>query len=89
MKADEDGLLNLADVLKRLGQEFREASKADPPTIQWYGATVELESVVERSAEGGLKVFVVEGGGAYSNRKTIKITVNLSPFGNEPMECGV
>lgn len=89
VSAKDEGLLDLADVLKRLGQEFREASTTDPPTIQWFSATVELESVVERTAEGGLKVYVVEGGGSYSNRKTIKITVNLAPFGGEPMVGGM
>ena len=86
---EDDGLLELADVLARLGRELKQAAEVDDPTIEWYGATVELESVVERSADGGVRFWVVSGGGKVGDRNTVKVTINLSPFGGQPMAGGM
>lgn len=86
---ENDGLLELAEVMARLGHEFKRAAEVDEPTIQWYGATVELESVVERSADGGIRFWVVSGGAKAGDRNTVKVTVNLAPFGGEPMAGGM
>ena len=51
----DDGLLELADVLARLGSEMKRAAEVEDPTIQWFGAEVELESVVERTADGSVR----------------------------------
>jgi hypothetical protein len=85
----DGGLLELADVMARLGAEFKKAAEVDEPTIEWYGATVELESVVERGADGGVRFYVVSAGGKVADRNTIKVTVNLAPFGGEPMPGGM
>lgn len=75
--------------MTRLGQEFKRAAEIEDPTIEWHGATVELESVVERSADGGIRFWVVAGGGSLSGRNTVKVTVNIAPFGGEPMSGGM
>ena len=86
---EDNGLLELADVMARLGREFKRAAEADEPTIEWYGATVELESVVERSADGGIRFWVVSGGAKAGDRDIVKVTVNLALFGESrwPAEC--
>jgi hypothetical protein len=89
MNAPDDGLLELSDVMARLGREFKRAAEIEDPVVEWYGATVELESVVERSADGSVRFWVASGGAKIANRQTIKITVNLNPFGGEPMAAGM
>jgi len=84
-----EGLLDLADVLARLGQEFRVASATEDAVLDWYGATVELETVVERAADGRLRFWVVDAGGHGSHRSTMRITVNIAPHGGEPMVGGM
>jgi hypothetical protein len=86
---EDDGLLELADVMKRLGQELKRAADVDDPTIEWYSAMVELESVVERGADGGIRFWVVGAGGKVGDRNTVKVTVNISPFGGEPAVGGM
>jgi hypothetical protein len=85
----DDGLLELAAVLARLGREFKTAAEVEDPTIEWFNATVELESVVERAADGGVRFYVVSAGGKVADRNTIKVTVTLGPVGNEPMAAGM
>ena len=85
----DDGLLELADVLARLGGEMKRAAEVEDPTIQWFGAEVELESVVERTADGGVRFWVVGAGGKVGDRNTVKVTVHISPIGDEPMAAGM
>jgi hypothetical protein len=84
----DEGLLDLADVLKRLGEEFRDAAQVDEPTIQWYGAEVELETVVTRGGDGGVRFWVVTAEGSLSQQKTVRIRVNLAPFGHDALPAG-
>ena len=88
-QSNDDGLLELADVMARLGREFKRAAEVEEPTVEWYGATVELESVIERSADGSIRFWVVTGGKKSSEQKTVKVTINLAPFGGEPMAAGM
>ena len=54
--------------MARLGREFKKAAETEDPVIEWYGATVELESVVERSADGGVRFWVASGGATSATR---------------------
>lgn len=85
----EDGLLSLAEVLARLGNEFRRASEVDEPVLDWYGATVELEAVVERGGDGRLRFWVLEGGGQATSRSTVRVSVNIAPHGQDRMAGGM
>ena len=85
----DGGLLELADVLARLGKEMKRAAEVEDPTIQWFGAEVELESVVERTADGSVRFWVVGAGGKVGDRNTVKVTVHISPVGDEPMAAGM
>jgi hypothetical protein len=89
MESVNEGLLELSDVMARLGREFKKAAETEDPVIEWYGATVELESVVERAADGGIRFWVVSGGVNVGDRNTIKVTVNVGPMGGEPMAGGM
>lgn len=89
MESAHEGLLELSDVMARLGREFKKAAETEDPVIEWYGATVELESVVERSADGGVRFWVASAGANVGDRNTIKVTVNVGPFGGEPMIGGM
>lgn len=86
---DENGLLELADVLARLGQELKRAAEVDDPTVAWFNAEVELESVVERSADGGVRFWVASAGARLGDRNTVKVRVSLAPFDGEPMAAGM
>lgn len=85
----DDGFVELGDVLARLGRELKRAAEVDDPTIEWYGAEVEVESIVERSADGNVRFWVAGAGGKVSDSNTVKVTVHLSPFGGEPMAAGM
>lgn len=74
--------------MTRLGREFKRAADVEDPTIEWYGATVELKSVVERGVDGSVRFWVVSGGGKMGNRNTVKVTVNIARRGGEPMAGG-
>lgn len=84
----DGGLLDLADVLARLGAEFRRAAQTPDPTIQWYGGTVELQAVVTRDAEGKLRFWVAEGGGGVTHQQTIRVTVQIGPYLDGPAVGG-
>lgn len=84
-----DGLLDLAEVLHRLGDEFRRAQLIDEPTIAWNSAEVELESVVEKSKDGSLKFYVVEAGADVIHRSTMRVRVSISPYGRESAAVGM
>lgn len=60
-KDKEEGLLDLAEVLHRLGDEFRKAQTIETPTISWTSAESELESTVEKLRDGTIKFYVLEG----------------------------
>ena len=86
---DDEGLLDLADVLHQLGNELRRAGDVEKPIISWYGATVELESVIEKQADGGVKFYVVSTGGSVTGKTTVKVTVNLAPTTGQPEVGGM
>ena len=86
---EDEGLLDLADVLHQLGNELRRAGDVEEPIISWYGATVELESVIEKQADGGVKFYVVSTGGSVTGKNTVKVTVNLAPTSGEPEVGGM
>lgn len=77
---NDDGLLELADVLARLGQELKTASRTPDPTIGWITAELEVESVVERGADGNVRFYVVSGGAKVTDRRTVKVRVNVTPY---------
>ena len=81
----DDGLLELADVLARLGREMKRAAEVEDPTIAWQTAEIELESVIERSADGTIRFLVAGGGGRVGDRKTVKVKVFVYPYNEEPM----
>lgn len=84
-----EGLLDLAEVLHRLGDEFRKAQKVDDPVISWGFAEVELESVVEKSHDGSLKFYVLQGGAGSAQRSTLRVKVSLYPYNQEMMVGGM
>jgi hypothetical protein len=86
---NDKGLLDLADVLHQLGDELRRAGDVDEPIISWYGATVEVESVVEKQADGRVRFYVVSAGGGVSGRNTVKVTVNLAPTTGQAQAAGM
>lgn len=86
---NDEGLLDLADVLHQLGNELRRAGDVEEPIISWYGATVELESVVEKQADGGVRFYVVSAGGSVVGKNTVKVTVNLAPTSGQPEVGGM
>ena len=85
----QEHLLDLADVLHQLGSELRRAGDVEEPIISWYAATVELESVVEKQADGGVRFYVVSAGGKSTGRNTVKVTVNLAPTSGHPEVGGM
>lgn len=89
MSRKDNGLVVLADVLQQLGEEFRRAQLVDEPTIEWHSAEVELESVVEKSKDGSVKFYVVEGGADTTHRTTMRVKVYLSPYGEDALAAGM
>ena len=85
---EDEGLLDLADVLRRLGAEFRRAAEVEEPTIQWSYATVELETVITRGGDGGIRFGVVSAGAKLNHEKAMKISVQLSPYGQQMLQAG-
>lgn len=52
----------------------------------WTNASVELELVLEASAHGGVKFWVVDAGASGARTRTTRITVGLSPYGDTGMQ---
>ena len=75
-------------VLKRLGQEFREASQTADPTIEWSSATVTLEAVVTREVDGRVRFWVIEAGGGGGHQRTVTVAVNLNPYQGGSLAAG-
>lgn len=88
----------LSEVLKALGDELRtanqqvgerriymgEGSEEVEPVLFFDHAEVELTVTVTKSAEGGVKVWVLSGEGARSSERTIRLKIDLNgPNGGE------
>ena len=86
---EDDGLLELSDVLARLGREMKTASETPDPTIGWMNAELEVESVVERGADGTLRFYVVSGGGKVTDRRTVRVKVSLAPYDENMAPAGM
>lgn len=50
---------------------------------------MELESVIEKRADGGVRFYVVSAGGSVGDRNTVKVTVNLAPTSGQPEAGGM
>lgn len=87
-KDKEEGLLDLAEVLHRLGDEFRKAQTIETPTISWASAEVELESTVEKLQDGTIKFYVLEGGSTSTRRNTMRVRVHILPYNGDHPGCG-
>ena len=85
----DDGLLDLAEVLRRLGDEFRKAQQVEDPVISWGFAEVELETAVEKSRDGSLKFYVIQGGIDSSHRSTLRVKVSLTPYMQDSLPAGM
>lgn len=89
----------LSEVLLALGDELRAANhevgqrrtylgEGDAPEFEpvlfFDQAEVELTATVTNSVEGGVKVWVVAGGGSRSDQRVIRLTIQLNgPAGRE------
>jgi len=89
MTTEDEGLLELADVLERLGREMKRAAEVEDPTIAWQQAELDLESVIERSADGTVRFLVASGGGHVGDRNTIKVKVIVYPYSGDPQPAGM
>lgn len=82
-------LLPLADVLSELGRELRRAARRGGRTLEFYGAEVELEIEVVRSAEGSIGFWVLEAGGSASRKTGTRIRVSVGPHRDFDQSDGV
>lgn len=101
-KGPEGAVAGLAEILKALGNELRQANEkigefhvpiedSDEeevvPVLFLRDATVEMEVTFTRSSEGGVDVWVLGADARTERATTTKIVVNLNTNG-EPFEVG-
>lgn len=78
----------LADLIKALGGELREAQRRattddQPDMLQLKECTVELAVTWNKKGEAGLEFWVVKLGGEVSRENTQTISVTMEPLGTE------
>lgn len=94
-----DAVAGLSEVLQALGDELRAANhqvgqrrlymsedgeQQWEPVLFFDRAEVELTLSVTKSAEGGVRVWVLSGEGARSSERTIRLKIDLNgPQGGE------
>lgn len=90
----EDAVAGLAEVLRSLGDELREAnsiigqrkySDFVEPVLLFNGATVEMDLALTRSVKGGVDAWVLSADGERTRQNAVRITVHLNgPEGGLP-----
>lgn len=76
----------LSDVLEAVGEQLREANRkalnqTEGPVIGLDSATITLETVAQKEASGGLKVWVLDARAAAHESKTVKVEVHATALG--------
>ena len=74
--------IELGDLVRELRTELkalRAEAEGEDLVFSVEGVEIELQTVVTKEATGGLKFWVVEGGGKLANAVTQKIKLQLKP----------
>ena len=84
----QGAVAGLAEILGALGDELRVANRkigerrygdeAVEPILLFDHATVEFETVVTTSGQGGVRFWVLSGNVQHAQERTVKITVDLN-----------
>jgi hypothetical protein len=81
-----DDKFPLADLIKVLGQELREAQRRakkddQPDLLKLKECSVELGVTWEKKADGSIEFWVIKLGGGVSKENTQTLSVTLEPLG--------
>jgi hypothetical protein len=84
----DDKVFPLADLIKALGRDLREAQRRakeddQPDILKLKECSVELGVTWEKKGEAGIEFWVIKLGGEVSKQNVETLTVTLEPLSDE------